>query len=279
MQQRTVRATFQIAADGTQIGSWWAKLKRGSHHFELLKQDIVAWMDSLNGAPPWTVTRHFDPTLKAFVFSVHDFPDLPLEWGLQLGDILNNFRSALDHAAWHLANSESTPPLTPEKRRGVQFPILDEQAKFPDAARRRLAGVPSNERAIIERHQPFQNAASPGSHPLALLRDLNDTDKHRQIRLLALQHNLLDVRVTKHTDFFFANRVEVVNDCHLPLQMMHSGTESIRVYGVPVLGLHPDVEISFRAQFTIGVESGLLLDQIVVDIGNEILSVLTDLGL
>lgn len=62
----------------------------------------------------------------------------------------------------------------------MQFPIADTTKEFTDSARRRLQGVSPNAVNVIEAVQPHH-----GNPPLARLRDLSNTDKHRLLHLVA----------------------------------------------------------------------------------------------
>jgi hypothetical protein len=99
-------------------------------------------------------------------------------FGLLIGDVVQNARSALDQLAW--ATSEEID------RRWVYFPIATEK---PKKWSKTLAGFPPAVRSVIEAHQPFKYSGTeqqihevpppPSIHPLAVLQALSNIDKHR----------------------------------------------------------------------------------------------------
>lgn len=124
-----------------------------------------------------------------------------LTWGVVIGDIVHNLRSALDHMVWALtvAHQPEAPPHTIPSRgpgsewRHTAFPVhpkpypLDasgelipwENAKEP----RSLWGMEPALRAEFETLQPFRWKEEAAFHPLAILHDLWNIDKHRHFHL------------------------------------------------------------------------------------------------
>ena len=107
----------------------------------------------------------------------------PIEIALMAGDILHNARSALNHAVYGLAVAHC-PTLSNRERSNLQFPIVGDLSDFKNERRRgRLLGVPARHRTVIRRLQPYH-----GGHPnsaLKLLTDLNNTDKHHYLNVVA----------------------------------------------------------------------------------------------
>jgi hypothetical protein len=132
---------------------------------------------------PFGFTRHFDPKgfnqVLRLAIRESPPPDLPLI----AGDILRNARSALDNAVYGLA-VENCPTLTDTERGRLQFPIVRDPSEFKEQKRRRrLLGVPAKQRTEIHRLQPYH-----GGWPqvwLRVLSDLDNTDKHRSVHVVA----------------------------------------------------------------------------------------------
>src|SRR5436305_1101517 len=78
-----------------------------------------------------------------FAVYAADVAPVPTRWGLILGDIANNYRSAIDHLAWALVSRGRTPPavLTDDQRSAVQFPITQGRRQFNKSLKRRLPGA------------------------------------------------------------------------------------------------------------------------------------------
>src|SRR6185437_8389983 len=106
-------------------------------------------------------------------------------WGLLFGDFIHNLRSALDHLVYGVAVSQKAA-LSVDEKRSLQFPICNKGNSF-DAQRYRIAPLSQAVRTAIESVQPY-NRRHP-THPplLALLRDFDDWDKHRIIKIAFCQ--------------------------------------------------------------------------------------------
>jgi hypothetical protein len=86
-------------------------------------------------------------------------------------------------------------PTTPRRREFVQFPIADTPDKFA-AAGWHLKEVHADHVDLIESFQPYpgrtvhpDNFSGPYVHPLAMLRDLSNADKHRVLTPVILTSN------------------------------------------------------------------------------------------
>ena len=109
-----------------------------------------------------------------------------VDWGLQLGDAVQNARAALDHAIWQLVILNGQDP-----RKGrTQFPICSSGVTYwsktkdgrPSTRDRDLLGVAEGHRAIIDDAQPYR-ARHPKDHALSVLSYLSNVDKHQVIHV------------------------------------------------------------------------------------------------
>lgn len=108
---------------------------------------------------------------------------LPLKMNAILGDVLHNLRSALDHLAWQVALLNVSTPYD-----RTQFPIFDDGQRYANAASGRyfvLQSVAPVHRALFERLQPYQRGSQAQTHPLWLLHELSNTDKHRLVPVIS----------------------------------------------------------------------------------------------
>jgi hypothetical protein len=115
------------------------------------------------------------------------------------GDVISNLRSTLDHLTWQLACRHTDGK--PRWPRRVQFPIEDNPTKFPQrcsdcSGAGWLYEVSPTDQAKIELFQPYRGVdgqpdtwSGPYIHPLALLRNLSDTHKHRNLTTILLIPN------------------------------------------------------------------------------------------
>lgn len=177
----------------------WAKYDRAVHH----SKDAESLVSELGIRGPFTYkTTHEELTT---VEAVHAFgiesPDDPtLRWGhvvcrvkeinpmgddlsIVLGDMLNNFRGALDYAAWECVKAGRMPQ--PVKPQLIQFPIRDDAKEWKSFHNQRVPGISPATLDVIRRHQPFE---SPGKtrdaihrHPLWRLSQVGGQEKHRRL--------------------------------------------------------------------------------------------------
>ena len=150
------------------------KLDRAERHIETLRAEIEAFRQ---GNPkPFGFRTEEAPgpgsSVEYVLYAiVRDYP--PREWALIIGDAVQNIRSTLEHLAYEL----STPA---GRRRGTQFPIFDDERRFKERGEPKIATITGDERTLIERVQPYNDAAKiPGNNPLAILQRLSNLDKHR----------------------------------------------------------------------------------------------------
>jgi len=100
-----------------------------------------------------------------------------------IGDVFHNLRCALDHLVYAVAFCESRP-ATPLYDRSLAFPITNCRREFSEAVKRRqLGNISDPVCAVFESFQPY-NRPHPTLPPLlSILRNFNNTDKHRLWRL------------------------------------------------------------------------------------------------
>lgn len=99
------------------------------------------------------------------------------QWSTLIGDCVHNLRSALDAAVWEFATIDGGEP---KDANSVQFPVVEESAKWPKEAAKKLQKVPPR---VVERIRITQPLMRPHDErprdPLILLQRLSNTDKHR----------------------------------------------------------------------------------------------------
>jgi hypothetical protein len=159
---------------------------RAMHHFNVLRESIEGFAN-IDHEP---ILGEFDPDTSKYVFEV-PLERLGGEWSLRLGDFLYDTRASLDYLITALIRSAGN-----EEHDGSQFPIYDGSlVGWQDVAKRwetdgrvtrQLDGTPSSTRATLKQLQPFDGVPTldPRRHPLFVLRELNNRDKHRRLNLL-----------------------------------------------------------------------------------------------
>jgi hypothetical protein len=116
---------------------------------------------------------------------VSQAPPVPDSWGLITGDVLTNVRAALDHAIYpHVRRT--APTFSPRR---IQYPIFDSADDF---AAKTVRWFSPEVRGVVEESQPY-HFDDPGEHPLRMLRELVNIDKHRE--LLVATYSVGDLEV------------------------------------------------------------------------------------
>jgi hypothetical protein len=158
------------------------------------------------------------------------------------GEAIHHLRSSLDHLVWALASRRNANP--PGR---IQFPICSSAEKFAKACKGGIIhGLSRKSHAAIERSQPYWHryrTPDPENHPLFILNEMNNTDKHRLLvvvscttvfpKLLRFSGDILDYHEIDITPKNWGNRLVKAEKGH---------TELARIrFARPVA---PDMEVS-----------------------------------
>jgi hypothetical protein len=113
-----------------------------------------------------------------FIYRLHvdHLPELGFDWGITIGEVAHDLRSALDNLTWQLALLN-----TPAPGNWTQFPIFDAAAGFKKRRSTYVGSLSTAHQKALEKLQPYQ-PDSPNCLPL--LAKLNDADKHRTIHVV-----------------------------------------------------------------------------------------------
>lgn len=175
------------------LQSTYMKLLWAEVHVEDLKREVTEFFDNVD-VYEIRVERHPEtgeqiPWIK-----------LPGDYGirrlgLRIGDIVQSYRSALDHLVWALTiHNGHSPPANPipfdSDWTRIQFPILDKhdgtKTSWDIKPPRALWGVTPKIAGRIEKLQPGYGGKDNISHALWKLNQLSIIDKHRALNVLAL---------------------------------------------------------------------------------------------
>lgn len=172
------------------------------------------------------------------------------EWGVLIGELVHNLRSALDHAVSAAAAEPS---------RAHQFPIVLEREDWPKQRDGRLKTLPAAVVELIKAQQPFhaQPPLTPERHLLAVLARLSNADKHRLLHTAVL--SIAEAR----PEFQLVQDVADVRDTHVFYGPLERGAELARLLIVPA-GPNPKIrvagEFAFTLAFTDPLRRGSVLD-------------------
>lgn len=106
-----------------------------------------------------------------------DQPPISLDLSLIIGEVIYQYRSALDHLVWQLVIANQKLPTA-----RTAFPIVDDIAKWTNnATQQRIEGVDPGAQAILKSEQPGGGRNPVRAQWLLWLDDLWNVDKHRHI--------------------------------------------------------------------------------------------------
>jgi hypothetical protein len=164
--------------------SAWLKWGRAVVHTHALNADIETFGPDGGREPTFSVRAEYQPKRHGFAIIIDDIDALPPTWGLILGDVANNLRSALDQLAWALVTRGRTPPhaLTTKQQRNVYYPISGTRQIFNAAITGNLPGVRRADIAKVRRYQPYHSGSKRRWFALTILSNINASDKHRTIQ-------------------------------------------------------------------------------------------------
>lgn len=162
------------------------KLRRAKEHLNVVN-DL---MQGFQNRKPYRIVDSLirDRQTGERLLRFKQFEDIPPDVPLVIGDICNNLRSALDHLLWQLWLLKK-----PSFNGNVFFPICDTEDSFKSQKTwSYIKGLSEVQRAAIESLQPYKTR----NPALSLLRDINNSDKHRLIQVIGVVVDVDRLRVT-----------------------------------------------------------------------------------
>ncbi|HST08250.1 MAG TPA: hypothetical protein VLJ83_08755 [Gemmatimonadaceae bacterium] len=171
------------------------KLEWARKHLDRLDESIRIFREST----PCHLTIQFNPKTGANDAYVTQLRPMDPDWSMMVGDIVHGMRSSLDNITYALARKHSGEAAANGSTE-LQFPICDHPLGWYNPAKkkgqkRRVALLSPLAQAEVERLQPY-NGRYPGDfHPLTVLRDLSNIDKHRHIILTYPRGSDLSIKI------------------------------------------------------------------------------------
>jgi hypothetical protein len=189
------------------------KLDRADEHIDAVEELVECWL----GTDAYSISREVDAKSGNTTRRAKIKAPPPDRISIITGDAVQNLRSALDHAVYALAASQSGG-VSRAAEHALMFPVVgNENSKgqpadgskiFPDLADRQLIGVPSRARSFIEQEQPYHWGDGYVYHWLWNVHSLNRIDKHRRLAVatafLDFQFVSTPSNVTPRVTFFRA---------------------------------------------------------------------------
>ena len=155
-----------------------AKITRAKEQIEVLRTQLRLTME--DDATKLILQAKHDtyndsPSVTIYVTQM---PTFSTEVSVQIGEIVHNLRSGLDHLAWALVPQSKVGSLKPREVRDIMFPLVEKSTNFPSSLRRRIPVALTPEQYVfIERHQPYKRTLT--GRLMRALQTLSNTDKHR----------------------------------------------------------------------------------------------------
>jgi hypothetical protein len=222
------------------------KVLRAGRGLKELNDEIVAF----SGTAPYEFVAFADAKTGDNIVQLRVYREPPAMLGIIVGEIVHNLRSALDHLACIV-------PLVQGARRPSrpQFPVYE--LGSPDAAdpkrkcftrdyKGRIGNVVPEAYNLIESVQPYHPTGDPGWHPLALLEDLWNWDKHNAINVVSAKFDAENVPPEMP-----ANVVALggpVHDCQILARWPKGGV----TFGSERAEPYPEIRIAIQPAFGLG---------------------------
>lgn len=145
------------------------KLARAREHLKQLDSERRAFLDT----QPYFYIPHYDFEAGRHEIRARKLADPPMRLGILAGDIIHNYRAALDHLVYEVASLG--PRGVAGRGERTQFPVFDLKRDFDSHVATYLKGVPKEAVEVFELLQPYQ----AGEQLIASIAQLDDRDKHR----------------------------------------------------------------------------------------------------
>lgn len=206
---------------------------------------------------PVTLYTEYDAKCHCLVYSVVQFdPMFQPYWGVMLGNVVHNFRSALDNVAWTLYKRGTTPNLSEGQEKNIYFPIAETRTKFNKSIKTKLPGVRREDIAMVRSTQPYKaGMRNLDRHVIWVLDELSRHDKHRAIHPVSPVPGSAAFQIGPAKDCIFRRVAS-----RTPRAILQPGTEVMRIY---VKKTGPDPHVDVQPHFTIdpSVNARLTLEE------------------
>jgi hypothetical protein len=159
-----------------------AKFNRALHNLQTLNNKAELF---LSDPKPWRIPVEFEPDTGWHVARLQIIEEPGPELGVLVGDIAYQLLSALHQVAWELVVRKLGKKRAECVKRRIDFPLAQKEADFRSTYKVLLQSVSGRAVTRLERAQPYNRMNDPSipvcAHPLALMKDVADTDKHRVV--------------------------------------------------------------------------------------------------
>ena len=187
-----------------------------------------------------------DPKTLQKVLRFRVLSDPPAHWGIVIGVIAHDLRSALNCVVHALAKPDSDGLSFPIYRRKADY-VTPRGKKRISARDEYLAGVAERPfREIIDSYQPYQRGKAADTDLLALLSFLADADKHGGAMVGLASPSTQRIIVTPLGPYEYLDTIFFA-----PNQRLYDGIELARVTIRP-----PDRQVAFEGRTGVDIAFG-----------------------
>ncbi len=152
------------------------KLRRAREHLHAADAISTEFLQSYIYSVKSKIQRDGRHTIR-----IAEAKPIPPMFGITLGEVAHQIRSALDHLMFVLAR-----PTTTRELESVQFPIYATRQRFRRNARRLMPGVKRGVVSVVASFQPYHSATQPKTILLRQLQEIDNWSKHRKLPLTAV---------------------------------------------------------------------------------------------
>jgi hypothetical protein len=267
------------------ISSYRLKLDRARQHFDALDAEYRRFIED----EPHQFVLRFDPQTDEHVIRVQNVKSASERWPVLIGDCIYTFRSALDHIAWQLAATNGRQP--PDR---TEFPIFLDKAKYfrtnsdgsphPASGLFKVRGIGGSAQTIIEGLQSYNRTDGPPAlHPLWLLQELSNEDKHRVLNVISAYSESSELKIITPPKVVVARRSMNYGPIYEGAELARFTLIDLGVHPTPMLNVEVEIEGTLNIAFSqsgpgrgIAVRNSLLLIEAVI---NKAINDLTPHGL
>ncbi len=147
----------------------------------MIKSNLLAYYQADECSVSGEYQPHPNGRTGTIVESTVVVPKIDPRLNTLIGELLHDLRSSLDHLAWQLVLHTGGTPV-PDKTNWhilVEAPTTNREGKYPELNVR--GGVSPAARTLLNASQPYQWGPRYREHPLWLLHQLWNIDKHRYV--------------------------------------------------------------------------------------------------
>ncbi len=152
------------------------KMHHTNLHFEKLQGEIRNYY----ALQPAKLILHPDSELTLPSVMLQTIVPIPRRIPLIAGDCLQNLRSCFDYLVWQMVTKTGK---TPSKQ---SFPVCTTPEGWANAHGGRLRGIPAQAKTAIHGMQPYKRGSNFITHPMYVLDELTNINKHRHLLFAVL---------------------------------------------------------------------------------------------